>query len=291
MATTTVDQYGRTTASTNPDSKTTATAYTPATGAEPTTITVTDPARLVTTTKFDPLRDLPTTKTDPAAYVTTEQYDALGRLTAVYKPGQPAGPGEANLKYSYTVSNTGPSIVDTDTLLADDQTSSEVTYGRVETLYDSMLRAREVQTQTPDNTRTITDTVYNTNGQQSQTNDPYWNQAPVSTTLVQAQVGQVPSATGYLYDTSAVAPRCYVPPAQWSPHGLRPVHRLPVPAVRHGPGTHQPHSSASASETRKRMKRVEVVVKNRYLHRTFSRVMVFLGHTSLRGWRSCLATM
>lgn len=210
MSTTTVDQYGRPTASTNPDGKTTTTAYTPTTGAEPTTITVTDPARLVTTTKFDPLRDLPTTKTDPAAYVTTEQYDALGRLTAVYKPGQPAGPGEANLKYSYTVSNTGPSIVDTYTLLADDQTSSETTYGLVETLYDSMLRAREVQTQTPDNSRTITDTVYNTDGQQSQTNDPYWNQAPVSTTLVQAQVGQIPSATGYLYDkagrkTAAIA--------------------------------------------------------------------------------------
>jgi RHS repeat-associated protein len=69
-----------------------------------------------------------------------------------------------------------------------------------ETLYDSLLRAREIQTQTPDNGRTITDTAYNTDGLQSETTDPYYNSSPVDAALVQAQPGDVPSATGIAYD-------------------------------------------------------------------------------------------
>src|SRR5581483_12375267 len=102
--------------------------YTPATGAQPTTIAVTDPLTHKTTTTFDPLRNLPLTKTDAGSYVTTEQYDNLGRLTAVFKPGITS----AALKYTYTVSNTAASVVDTYTL--DSDASG---YHVSETLYDS----------------------------------------------------------------------------------------------------------------------------------------------------------
>jgi hypothetical protein len=122
----------------------------------------------------------------------------------VYKPGK-AAPNAANLKYSYTVSNSGPSVVDGYTLNDDGST-----YKLSETLFDSLLRAREVQTQTPDNGRDITDTVYNTDGAVSESTDPYFNSLAISTTFVQAQAGQVPSATGYTYDgagrkTAAIA--------------------------------------------------------------------------------------
>ena len=46
----------------------------------------------------------------------------------------------------------------------------------------------------------VTDTYYNTDGSESETTDPYYNSSPVAVKLVQAQVGQVPSATGYSYD-------------------------------------------------------------------------------------------
>ncbi len=193
MQTLAVDQYGRVTASTDADNRKTSTAYTPATGAEPTSVTVTDPMTFTTTTAYDPLRDLPVKVTNPAAYVTSEQYDALGRLTAVNEPGQTA-PGPPNLKYSYTVSASGPSIVDTYTL------NDDATYRLTETLYDSLLRARETQTQTPNNGRLVSDTMYNTDGWKSETTDSYYDGAPVSTKLVQAQAGNVPSATGYTYD-------------------------------------------------------------------------------------------
>ncbi|MFI9274555.1 polymorphic toxin-type HINT domain-containing protein [Kitasatospora sp. NPDC052896] len=193
--TTTIDQYGRPTAALDALNRKTTTTYTPATGAEPTSIAVTDPMSHTTTTSYDPLRDLPLTKTDPAAYVTTEQYDALGRLTTVYEPGQ-AAPNPPNLKYTYTVSNTGPSVVDTYTL------NDDTSYRQSETLYDAMLRARETQTQTVDGGRTISDTMYDTDGWQSETTDPYYNSSAVSTSYVQAQVGQVPSETGYSYDAA-----------------------------------------------------------------------------------------
>jgi RHS repeat-associated protein len=199
----TVDQYGRVTAATDADGRKTSTAYTPATGAEPTSVKVTDPMTFATTTAYDPVRELPTQVTTPASYVTSLQYDTLGRLTAVYKPGQ-TSPSPPNVKYSYTISASGPSVVDTYTL------NDDGTFRLSETLYDSLLRARETQTQTPDNGRLVSDTMYNTDGWKSESTDPYFTASPVSVTLVQAQVGQVPSATGYTYDqagrqTAAIA--------------------------------------------------------------------------------------
>ncbi|MCX4749212.1 hypothetical protein OG455_27530 [Kitasatospora sp. NBC_01287] len=191
--TTTVDQYGRPTAVLDALNRKTATVYTPATGAQPTSIAVTDPLNHTTTQTFDALRGLGLSKTDPAAYVTSQQYDALGRLSAVYQPGE-TSPNPPNLKYAYTVSNSGPSVVDTYTL------NDDSSYRLSETLYDSLLRSREVQTQTVDGGRTITDTMYNTDGWESEATDPYYNAGAVSTVYVQAQVGKVPSETGYSYD-------------------------------------------------------------------------------------------
>jgi RHS repeat-associated protein len=200
LSTATLDQYGRTTASTDADNHKTATAYTPATGAQPTSMTVTDPMALVTTTTLDPLRALTLSVTDPGGYITTQRYDALGRRTAVYQPGHNAANSSAlpNLKYTYTVSATAPSTVNTYTLNED----STFTYRLSETLYDALLRARETQTETTDGARNIADTIYNTDGVVSESTEPYFNTGAVSATYVQAQAGQVPSATGYSYDSA-----------------------------------------------------------------------------------------
>ncbi|QUQ67855.1 RHS repeat domain-containing protein [Kutzneria sp. CA-103260] len=187
--TTTVDQYGRTLTVTDANNHTSKTDYTPAAGAEPTSIVVTDPKAHKTKTTLDPLRDLTLSATDPAGYVTSATYDALGRRLVVNKPGITAA-----VKYSYTVANNAPSVVTTQTL------NDDGSYRTSETLYDSKLRARETQTQTPDNGRVISDTVYNTNGLVSETTDPYFNSDPISQTYMQAQADKVPSATGISYD-------------------------------------------------------------------------------------------
>jgi YD repeat-containing protein len=66
-------------------------------------IAVTDPPTHTTTINIDPLRDLTLSVTDPGGFTTSEQYDALDRLTAVTKPGV----SPTAMMCTYTLSNTG----------------------------------------------------------------------------------------------------------------------------------------------------------------------------------------
>jgi RHS repeat-associated protein len=192
-STATYDEYGRVLTSTDADGNTATTAYSPPTGAEPTSQAVTDPMGLVTTTTYDPARDLPLTVTNPAGWTTSETYDALGRLTAVWTPGHPTS-GPADKTFSYDVSDTGPTIVTTNTI------NTVGTYLPSETFYDSLGRQVETQTQTPDGGRDITDAYYNSDGWKLVSSSPYYATGAPSATLVAAPDDQVPSQTGYFYD-------------------------------------------------------------------------------------------
>jgi RHS repeat-associated protein len=187
------DEYGRVLTSTDADNRTTTTAYTPATGAEPTSVQVTDPQNLVTTTTYDPARDLPLTITDPASYQTADAYDALGRVTGVWTPGNPAS-GPAVDKYTYAVSNTAPSVT---TEQAEEPSGGYLT---TQTLYDSLGQVRETQSATAAGGTDVADTTYNSDGWHSVVTDPYYTSGAPSGTLVAAAPGTVPSETGYVYD-------------------------------------------------------------------------------------------
>lgn len=193
QSTSSYDEYGRVTSATDADGHPTTTSYTPATGAEPTSQTVTDPMALATTTTYDPARDLTLTTKDPAGLVTTEAYDALGRLTSVWTPGH-ATSGPADKTFGYNVSATAPSVITTNTI------NSAGTYLSSETIYDSLGRQIETQTETPDGNRTVTDTYYNSDGWQLVTSSPYYTTGAPSATLVAAPDDQVPQQTGYVYD-------------------------------------------------------------------------------------------
>jgi RHS repeat-associated protein len=192
-STATYDQYGRVLTAADADNRTTTTAYTPAVGAEPTSVHVTDPAGLVTTTSYDPARDLPLTVTDPAGYQTTKAYDALGRITAEWTPGNPAT-GPAVDTYTYTDSSTAPSF---STEQAEEPGGSYLT---TQTLEDSLGQVREVQQETAGGGTDVTDTSYNSDGWKALTSDPYYVSGPPSGTLVAAASSSVPSQTGYVYD-------------------------------------------------------------------------------------------
>ncbi|HEY2505822.1 MAG TPA: RHS repeat-associated core domain-containing protein [Streptosporangiaceae bacterium] len=193
-STATYDEYGRVLTSTDADNRKTTTAYTPTTGAEPTSVLVTDPMGLATATTYDPTRDLPMTVTNPAGYVTSETYDALGRLTAVWKPGHTQGSAPADETFSYSVSATAPSVITTNTI------NDTGGYLPAETLYDSLGRAVETQAETPDGGRKITDTVYNSDGSKQLVSNAYYATGAPSGTIVDAPDDQVPSQTGYVYD-------------------------------------------------------------------------------------------
>ncbi|MDQ2811389.1 MAG: hypothetical protein M3Z75_05770 [Actinomycetota bacterium] len=191
--TATYDEYGRMLTSTDADNRTTTTAYTPTTGVEPTSVQVTDPANLVTTTTYDPERDLPLTVTDPASYQTSDTYDALGWITGVWTPGNPTS-GPAVDKYTYTISNTAPSVTTEQT----EEPSGG--YLTSQTLDDSLGQVRETQTATAGGGTNIADTTYNSDGWQVVVTDPYYTSGAPSGTLVSAAPSAVPSETGNVYD-------------------------------------------------------------------------------------------
>ncbi|MFQ6146422.1 RHS repeat-associated core domain-containing protein [Streptomyces seoulensis] len=195
----TYDSYGRELTETDADGHTTTTAYTPATGADPTSIKVTQPkvtgqsAGFATTTTLDPARGLDLKTTDAAGYSTTSAYDPLGRLAAVWEPGF-ATSNNPNAKYSYNLTSAAPSTVTTQTLDDDNAYRTSIS------LYDAMLRPRETQTATVDGGRVITDTVYDSHGWAVSSSAPYYNSGGPSAVLVDAPDNQTPSQTATVYD-------------------------------------------------------------------------------------------
>jgi RHS repeat-associated protein len=192
-STSTYDEYGRVLTATDADNRTTTTAYAPATGAEPTSVQVTDPMGLVTTTTYDPARDLPLTVTDPAGDVTTTAYDALGRETDEWAPGNPVS-GPATTTYAYAVSNAAPQATTEHDLEPDGN------YLTTDTIDDSLGNALEVQQETASGGTDVTDTSYNSDGWKSLDSGPYYVTGAPSGTLVQAASSSVPEQTGYVYD-------------------------------------------------------------------------------------------
>ena len=189
----TYDSYGRVMTSADADNRTTATTYTPAAGAEPASVAVTDPMNLVTTTTYDQARELPLTVADPAGDQSAKAYDALGRPTATWTPGNPTS-GPAVQTWSYTVSNTAASFTTQQTEMPGGG------YLTTDTINDSIGRPREVQQQTTNGGCDVTDTTYNTNGSKALVSSPYYVSSGPSGTLVAAASSNVPSQTGYVYD-------------------------------------------------------------------------------------------
>ncbi|MFI8822213.1 RHS repeat-associated core domain-containing protein [Streptomyces sp. NPDC053431] len=192
------DTYGRQITETDARGYTTTTSYTAATATAPATIKVTQPLVTGQTTAFSSTttldaRSLATKVTDAAGYSTTNAYDPLGRLIAVWKPGFATSNG-ANTKFTYNLSRTGVSTVTTQTL------NDDTSYRTSLSLYDALLRARETQTETADGGRVITETVYDTHGWPVKTAGPYYATGAPSGTLVSAPDNQVPTQTGTVYD-------------------------------------------------------------------------------------------
>jgi RHS repeat-associated protein len=206
----TYDTYGRVEDAYDADGNETVTSYTVNSAGLTTGMQVADPpttytnssGTVVTTTHvssqtLDPTRDLTLTSTDENGVVTTEQYDALGRLTSVWKDSRPVS-DSANITYAYTVSDTSISGVVTQTL------NEEGNYVPSVTIYDSLGRVRQTQTlaTTPSGDGSlITDTFYDSRGWVSQVNKDYYDDSSEPTlTLVTVPSSQVPDQDDYVYD-------------------------------------------------------------------------------------------
>jgi RHS repeat-associated protein len=193
FSTATFDEYGRALTTADPDGHTTTLVYTPSTGAEPTSVKSTDPMGLATSTTYDPARDLPLTVTDPTGGQTVTAYDALGRPTAKWTPGNPTF-GPPVLTYAYAVGGTVPTVTTVET----EQPGGG--YLAQTTISDSWGRQREVQQGNANGGSEVTDTVYDSAGRKSLVSNPYAVASAPSTTLVAAASANVPSQIGTVYD-------------------------------------------------------------------------------------------
>ncbi|MBB4959612.1 RHS repeat-associated core domain-containing protein [Micromonospora polyrhachis] len=174
----------------------TTTTYQPATGAQPTVTTVTNPLGHVVTTTFDRLLGLPVKTTDANNQVTEMTYDPLGRMSRAWAPGRIRASQSPTTEFVYTIRTSGPSVVETKALLADGSG-----YQSSFTLYDGLLRERQTQSPSPSGGRIVTDHRYDHYGRVDRVNAPYWNnQGGPGGTLVNVADSAVPAQTRYLYD-------------------------------------------------------------------------------------------
>ncbi|MFJ1702635.1 RHS repeat-associated core domain-containing protein [Kitasatospora sp. NPDC088346] len=216
----TYDVYGRQLTTTDPNSTdsahpggaTTSTAYIAAKPGElPNALRLTTPAPAgasdtasgrVSTTSLDNARALPKTTTDPNNRTTTQAYDALGRMTAVWLPGRDTSKS-ASMKYAYSllgvVNGTAvPPAVTTSTL------RKSQSYAISVAIADGT--GRPVQTQSSPavsaySGRLLTDTAYDSQGRATRANSAWYNSSSApGTVLYQSATNSVPAQTHTVYD-------------------------------------------------------------------------------------------
>jgi RHS repeat-associated protein len=153
----------------------------------------------VTSQTMDPTRALTLTSTDQNGNVTTEKYDALGRVISVWANGRSTS-ASASVTNAYTVSATGLSGVVTQTL------NDEGNYVPSVTIYDSLGRVRQTQatgtTETGDG-RVVTDTLYDSRGWVTEASHNYYDGSSLpALSLFATPLTNAPDVDTYTYDGS-----------------------------------------------------------------------------------------
>lgn len=203
-STTTVDSLGRPLAQTDILGHTTTTTYTPAAGASHaaavtarSVVNNSAPVSWTTSTQYNPALGLETSATDQNGLVTSASYDALGRRTGVWLPGNPqsTNPTNPNTAYTYALSQTAASSVETTTWTSNSTLSSY-------TLYDGLGRAVQTQSLSPAGGTIVTDTGYDANGQVNFTQGPYWTTSvtPSSTVFIANNPQNIPTSLVTTFD-------------------------------------------------------------------------------------------
>ncbi len=195
VATATFDAYGRPLTSTDALSRTTKSSYTETRGLT-TTTTSTNPLGHAVTNSIDPAWGVPTKTVDANDRITTQGYDALGRLLSVYLPGRTTADGAPNVRFGYGVRKSGgANWVSTAKL-----TPNGTTVTAYE-LFDGLLRSRQTQTPSPvAGGRILTNTTYDSRGLAVRVDQPYYNSAAPGTTFFRPDAGSVPGSTVTVFD-------------------------------------------------------------------------------------------
>ncbi|MEV4722274.1 RHS repeat-associated core domain-containing protein [Micromonospora humida] len=180
------DAYGRTTAMYDGNGNKSTTTYTDNAVGLTTGVTTKNAKDHVSSTTVTPMRNLTTVSTDANLVSTRRQYDALGRVKAVWVAGR-ATSNPPHHRYTYTVQKSGPSATTTETL------NNAGGYATSTTIYDAQMRVRQTQSTSPAGGRMITDSFYDTRGWVRATYDGWWDEAsnPATTPVSATNLGKM----------------------------------------------------------------------------------------------------
>jgi RHS repeat-associated protein len=194
ISATVYDDFGRAKSVTDAAGNSTTTTYSDTAQGINISETVTNALGHVTTTTYELTRHLPVAKTDANAKTTNLVYDALGRLTEAWLPNPSIPTDTPYLRFSYSISDTAPVAVSTETLEEDG------TYSQSISIFDGLLRKTQTQETGPDGGRLITDTIYDELGRTAETRDTYFASGAPSGTLLIVDSGETDLRTLTEYD-------------------------------------------------------------------------------------------
>jgi len=202
LGTTVYDPLGRITSATDANQHTTNTAYTPADGGIVAKVVVTNPKNQTTTTELEPSRGLTTGTVDVGGRRSDANYDALGRVTEVWKPGRAKGRVTADVTYAYLQRIDGPLAVTTKTLVDYGTGTNYVTSIK---LFDAFGQLRQTQTDDVSNpggvsSRVMSDVFYDSHGWAIRSNNRYVIGNVPATNLVAIGDSEIDDRTITEYD-------------------------------------------------------------------------------------------
>ncbi|MFK0005094.1 NucA/NucB deoxyribonuclease domain-containing protein [Paenarthrobacter sp. NPDC090522] len=195
--TTAYDALGRPTQATDTSTgttRTTKTAYSPATGPV-TQVTTTNSAQWQTITTLDVIRGNTLKTVDQNGHETSAAYDPSGREIKSWDVRRPQGsnPTVPSVATNYSVSQASPSWVQKTVVNSYGQTTKSFT------IYDGMGRPRQTQSQSPGSGSIVTDITYNSAGNKDLVRNPYFVSSAPDGVLVTPSIA-VPSSTLFDYD-------------------------------------------------------------------------------------------
>jgi RHS repeat-associated protein len=197
-ATAAFDSSGRPTAAADARGKTTKTAYSPPDGGSLTATVATNALNQTSSVTVDPGRGSALSTVDVAGHRTDAAYDSIGRLTAEWLPNHDRATGDQpSMTYGYLLRGNGPEAVTTNTLV---DTGTGTDYTTSIALYDSLGQQLQTQANSEGGGRTVTDSVYDSHGWVSRTNNRYYTDGAPATTLITVADDEVADRTITTHD-------------------------------------------------------------------------------------------
>ncbi|MGW1228320.1 polymorphic toxin-type HINT domain-containing protein [Streptomyces sp. NPDC002530] len=178
VSTSTFDAYGRPLVVTDAAKTATTTSYKENAYGLAASKTETNALGWTTVTEYAPEWGTLSSQTDMNGKRTDLAYDALGRVVSVWMPDRAKADHTPSITYEYGIRTNGPSYLHTRKIEKDG-----ASYGHEYTLYDGLLRPRQVQTEAQGGGRLLADTYYDGSGRVVKTNDTYYATGAPSSTL------------------------------------------------------------------------------------------------------------